>query len=175
MFKWLTHWMRSWFSICLLRRKPQQDPLSCAGLSLALLLYIATDVLVAGANSGWLVAWGMTGLDVLVLVLVPVILLQLTGRRGRLLQTLTAMAGTGGLLGLLVLPVVQQGGIDNESQQTSGLLVIFWLVMMIWSVVVRAHIYRHALSVNYAAATAVAIVQSFMVFKLVDHLFPQVG
>ena len=172
MFNWLNYWVRSWFGICLLKRTPQDDPVSYSGLVLALLLYIFSDVLVAAASSGWRVAWGMTALDVLVMVILTAVLLQATQKSVRLLQTLTALAGTGGLFGLMVLPAVQSAAVSG--QQSPAFLVIFWLVMMVWSVMVRAHVYRHALSLNYAAGVAIAIVHAVLVLKLVDHWFPQV-
>ncbi len=172
MFNWLNYWVRSWFGICLLKRGPQDDPVSYTGLALALSLYVFSDLLVAAASSGWKVAWGMTGIDVVVMIILTVALLRFTHQSTRLLQTLTALAGTGGLLGLLVLPAVQSAASTNH--ESSAMLVIFWLVMMVWSVVVRAHVYRHALSLNYTAGVAVAVVQAMIVLKLVNHWFPQV-
>lgn len=175
MFSWLNHWLRSWFGICLLKRAPQDDPASYSGLVLALSLYVISDLVVAGTSSGWKVAWGMTAIDLLVMIVLTVVLLQFTHKSTRFLQTLTALAGTGGLLGLLVLPAVLSVSANHQAQQSSALLVIFWLVMMVWSIVVRAHVYRHALSLNYATGVGVAIVQAVIVLKLVDHWFPQVG
>lgn len=175
MFNWLNYWIRAWFGICLLRRAPQDDAFSYSSLVLAFVLYITSDVLVAAASSSWQVAWGMTAIDVLILVLITFFILKFTNKSPRFFQTLTALAGTGGVLGLMVLPAVQQANTGHTEQQTSGLLVMFWLIMMVWSVVVRAHIYRHALSLNYAVGAAVAIVQAIMVLMLVDHWFPQVG
>ena len=175
MMAWLNHWLRSWLSVILLRRGPQDDPRSYAGLALALLVYVVTDVLVAGGGSNWSAAWGMTAIDVLVMALLTAALLSLSGKNTRLLQTLTALAGAGGLLGLLALPAVRLSANYSADDQLPGLLVVFWLVLMVWSIVVRAHIYRHALSVNFALATAVAILQAFLVFKLVGRLFPETG
>ena len=171
----LNHWFRSWLGICLLRRSPQDDPRSYTGLTLALLLYAVTDILVAGGGSGWWAALGMTAIDVLVMVLLTAALLSLSGKSVRLMQTLTALAGAGGLLGLLALPAVRQSASYTTDDQLPTLLVVFWLVLMVWSIVVRAHIYRHALSINYALATAVAILQAFLVFRLVGRLFPETG
>jgi hypothetical protein len=175
MFNWLNHWMRSWFGICLLKRTPQDDQFSYSGLMLGMTLYVASDFLVAAASSGWKVGWGMTAIDVLILIALTFFLLKFTNKSERFLQTLTALAGTGGLLGLIVLPAVQSTAFNTPTQQNSGMLVLFWLVMMVWSVVVRAHIYRHALSQNYATGAAVAIVQAMIVLRLVNHWFPQAG
>ena len=172
MLNWINYWIHSWFGICRLKRGPQDDPVSYTGLALAVSLYVFSDVLVAAANSEWKVAWGMTAIDILVMLVLSFAVLQLTHKSARLIQTLTALAGSGGLLGLMVLPALQSAATNQQS--SPAWLVIFWLVMMVWSIVVRAHVYRHALSLNYTVGVAVSIVQAVMVLQLLNYWFPQV-
>lgn len=172
--KRLSGWLQSWFALCLLRRAPQDDPLSYAALLLALLIYIGIDLLIALASSEWGVALGMTLVDVLFMAVFTGVALRIADKLNRFSQTLTALAGSGAVLGLLALPVVQQASAGQRGGEAPGVLALLWLVLLVWSVAVRAHVFRHALSLSFGAGVLVALLHAVLVFSLVEYLFPRV-
>ena len=50
-----------------------------------------------------------------------------------------------------------------------------WLMLLVWSISVQAHIYRHALSTRYGVGLLVAGLQMVLVISLLETLFPQVA
>jgi len=170
----VTRWWLSWLEQCLLRRTPQADPLSRTALGGALLAYLSMDLLQARASSGWPVSLGMTALDTLVMVWFSWSVVRLTRHTARYLQTLTALAGTGALLGLVGLPLVQQAAQAQSGEGPTGTLVLGWLMLLVWGIAVQAHIYRHALSVRYGTGLLVAGLQTILVISLLETLFPPV-
>ncbi len=171
--KQIGKWLLSWLEQCLLRRAPQADPVSGAALGGSLLAYVTLDLLQARASSGWQTSLGMTALDTLIMVLFSWSVLRLTKKSARYLQTLTALAGTGAVLGLVGLPLIQQAAQAQLDDGPGGMLVLGWLLLLLWSISVQAHIYRHALSVRYGAGLLVAGLQMVLVISLLETLFPQ--
>ena len=172
--KQIGKWLLSWLEQCLLRRTPQADPVSLAALGGSLLAYMTLDLLQARASSDWQTSLGMTALDTLIMVLFSWSVLRLTKKSARYLQTLTALAGTGAVLGLVGLPLIQQAARAHPDEGPAGMLVLGWLVLLVWSISVQAHIYRHALSTRYGMGLLVAGLQMVLVISLLETLFPQV-
>jgi len=90
----------------------------------------------------------------------------------RLTQTLTALAGTGTLLGLCALPVIQLLSSGQATGQPSLLASMLWLLLFGWNLVVVAHIMRHALSVNFPVATGIAMLYTLVAIQIINALFP---
>jgi len=163
----------SWLEQCLLSRAPQADPASVTTLSWALLAYATIDLLQARTGSDWQTSLGMTALDMLIMVLFSWAVLRLAKKSVRYLQTLTALAGTGAVLGLVGLPLIQQAAQAHPDEGPAGTLVLGWLVLLVWSILIQAHIYRHALSTRYGAGLLVAGLQMVLVISLLGMLYPR--
>ena len=89
------------------------------------------------------------------------------GLRVRTPQTLTAMAGTGFLFGLLSLAVLSR--IDPANPQPN--LALFYLALFVWSLLVDGHIYRHALSIKLGGGILIAVLVFAANFILLRMLF----
>jgi len=166
-----TAWLTSWLQQCVLRRAPQDDPFSPAGLVGALLAYGLVDVLQARAASDWPVALGMSLTDTLIVILFSWLVLLVAKKPARLAQTLTALAGTGAMLGLLGVPLMLQAG-AQQGGEPGALLVLGWLVLLVWNISVQAHIFRHALSSRYGIGLLVAGLHTVVAIVLLDFMFP---
>ena len=165
----------SWLEQCLMRRAPQDDPLSYSALSGALAAYAGMDMLQVRASSDWLVAVAMTGVDVLVMILFAWTLLRLTKKPARFVQTLTSLAGTGAVLGFVGLPLILQASHAHLESGPTPALVLGWLVLLAWSIAVQAHIFRHALSVRYGVGLLVAGCYVVLAVSLIEMFFPRVA
>jgi hypothetical protein len=95
------------------------------------------------------------------------VLLNLRGLHARTQQTLSAMAGTGFLFGLLSLAVLSR--IDPASPQPN--LALFYLALFVWSLLVDGHIYRHALSIKLGGGVLIAVLIFAVNFILLRLLF----
>jgi hypothetical protein len=163
----------SWLQQCLLRRAPQDDPFSYTALATALLFYLVMDVLQAAVGLSWPVASGLAAIDTTVMVLFVWLVLAVVGRSPRVVQTLTALAGTSSLLGVLALPLVHLAAGSPGGADPTAALVLGWLVLLAWSVTVQAHIFRHALSVPFGLGLVVAGLHVVAAISLVEWLYPR--
>lgn len=168
-------WLISWLEQCLLRRAPQDDPLSSSIMLITLVAYSALDLVQAKFSSGWLVALGMTGLDVLLMLLFAWVVLLVANKMPRFIQTVTALAGTGLLLAVLGTPLVQQASRAHQYDEPMAGLVLAWLLLLIWSISVQAHIFRHALSARYGVGLMVSGLHAVIAISLLEYWFPQTG
>ena len=171
----INRWLASWLQQCLLRRAPQDDPPSYSALQWSVVAYVLMDLLHAGVGSAWPVSLGMTLLDTLVMILFVWVVLRLMKKPARFVQTPTALAGTGTVLGVLGLPVILQAAQTQAEDGPAGMLALGWLLMLGWSIAVQAHIFRHALSAGYSAGLLLAGLHTVLIVTLVETLFPRVA
>ncbi len=96
-----------------------------------------------------------------------------TGYRQRLKQTWIAFTGCAVLISLplfiLALSIGAQSGQFNGGFPLSVLTMAF---LQVWSIVVDAHIYRHAIGVGLSAGLAIAVMTYTLMLVLRTALFP---
>jgi len=100
------------------------------------------------------------------------LVLQALGRSSRFLQTFCAILGVGILFNLLSWPVfsVLSDASLSETLKTSMSLV--FLMLISWEVLVKAHIFRHALEMKMFSALALSFSLFFISIALSQLLFP---
>ncbi|MEO8803723.1 MAG: hypothetical protein ABI304_10225 [Rudaea sp.] len=147
--------------ICLLRRGPQDLPYSprllvtiCVA-SVALQLFIAQ---ILGIEGNTIVA-SLLGLGFNLGVLY--VLLSLRGVRSRFVQTGSALLACALLFALLSLPIaLLAGGKPPTPENVTPLQLLLGLVslpIVIWKIVIDAHILRHSLNLPFFAGLIIAI------------------
>ena len=161
-----------WFDICLLRAGPQDLPASRELLGLSLASYTLVSFLLSLPGYPLITAGQLALADVTLLVVFGTTALYASGKMARLTQTLTALSGSGTLLGLFALPVIQLISSGQVAGQSSLLASVLWLLLFGWNLVVVAHIMRHALSVNFPVATGIAMLYTLVAMQIINALFP---
>jgi hypothetical protein len=95
------------------------------------------------------------------------LLLSWRGMAARITQTFSALAGTGFLLGLVWITLLAA----MEPGQPRPGLALASLGLFAWSLVVDAHIYRHALSIKMSIGILVAVLIFAGNFVLLEATF----
>lgn len=160
----------TFFDLCRLRLGPQDLPVSPVLLRASLLAYGVCGFV--SALIGLSPVWALAGtlLDVALLALLTGVALGLRRRPERYTQTLTALAGSGTVLGLISLPIVTALGLAPDGP-LQLLLSNLWLLLLVWNLVVIGHIARHALDLGMPAGLGVALVY-FMILLGAYSLLP---
>ena len=94
------------------------------------------------------VALLLTLVDMGLLIGLSYVFLLIRGYEPRLIQTLTALLGTGTLLQLLSLPLSLWLSEEQANKDLPVLLALLSLGIWVWSIVVVTHILQQALSVS---------------------------
>ena len=157
--------------LCLLRRRPQDLPASSALLALVLGAALLGGMLLSSAAGASLaIGFGQTALDLLLMLGALHLALKLLDKRERFIQTATSLVGAETLIGLAaLLPVGLAGPNAQESAQLllAGLL---FMALVAWSVLVTAHILRHAFDISLMQGAAIAVAFDILSFVLVGGL-----
>ncbi|MFV1973983.1 MAG: hypothetical protein ACC648_09720 [Thiohalobacterales bacterium] len=161
-----------WLDLCLLRLGPQDLPASRVLLMLSLAAYVLISFALSLPGYPSAVAAQMAGVDMVLLVVFVTAPLYLLNKTARIGQTLTALAGSGALLGLLALPVIRVLFEGQDSGEVPPFAAMVWLILFGWSLLVVAHIMRHALSVAFAIGLGVAILYTLVAMQVIGTLFP---
>lgn len=158
--------------ICRLKAGPDALPRGPA----VLILLVISAIVVDSAASAILIP-ALSALEVvitiavynLVLLTAVFILLKIVGYAPRALQTMSAIAGSGLVISLVLFPALLM--IDSGKEQSQA-IVLFVLIDNVWRIVVDAHIFRHAFSIGLLLAMVISL--SYLLFGVMfaEFLLP---
>jgi hypothetical protein len=100
------------------------------------------------------------------------LVLQALNRRSRFLQTFSAILGVGVLFNLLSWPVFSILADVSVSESLKTSMSLVFLMLISWEVLVKAHIFRHALEMKMFGALALSFSLFFISIALSQLLFP---
>ena len=158
--------------IALLRRGPQDVPASMLLLGMTIVGYFGINFLVSilmPPVKGWP---SHLAVDVVFTLLWYVVLLRLTGRSERTLQTTTAVFGFQAVLSPLL--VISDGLMLRFAQDATWQLpvALIWLMLVIWVIAANSHVVKAALEWSSAASVFLVILQIIAGQLVLFALFP---
>ncbi|MFT5172433.1 MAG: hypothetical protein ACI8W7_000597 [Gammaproteobacteria bacterium] len=158
--------------IALLRCKPQDLPASTLLLKLALSAHVVLGVFMFTSRLALPQALLAGAVSTLVMCVLVASLLFANRRSARIVQTLTAMAGSDVVVGIAALPVTSwlQAPLDGAS--ASGLTALLFLLLVAWNLIVAGHVLRHALSSPLPLGVVLALVLYMISVNVIHALFP---
>jgi len=150
--------LKAFWNIALLRNGPQGLPPSEFLLGAVLTAYLALQV-VSSLNYFSLGPAVLASLlDLALLAGFIQLLLNWYRHPARFRQTLLAICGCWVLLGLAALPFIRGVAVARMNEADPGFALLALLVLLIWSLVVMAHVLRQALEIPLALALALTLV-----------------
>ena len=163
--------IEQFWSICLLRTAPQDLPASVTLTSLTVILYMATSFMMAAPQlplgSSALAAF----IDTLLMSSMSYIMLWARLMPDRWRQTLTALAGSGTLLGAIAIPLVYWEAQAGGSSQAALMPQMLLLAMLLWNLAVIAHVLRHALSIAMVLGALLSTFYLYISIRIIRTLF----
>ena len=157
--------------IALLRRAPQDLPASMPVFIMVVLLNVIVATIgvadiIPGASA---MAAAMT--DVVIMLVMLRLVLMIQNRAARYVQTATAIFGSGIVLGLIALPLQLTIDPNAQGNEIPGIVSLAYLVLLVWSQLVIAHVLRHALDISFALGVGLALVYSVLSGVTIQTLF----
>lgn len=166
---------KAFLDICLLRKGPQDLPKSIVLLTVCAITYACIDVLLTVQTRSVIESLLVTLVDVSFLLAVTYLILRQHKLVERWTQTMTALFGTGVILGLFIFPLVYGGGQHQYADWLQQVILFLFLLMVIWNIAVLSHIVRHAISTSIGIGVLIAILYIWMSSLLITMLFPEIA
>ncbi|MEM7027308.1 MAG: hypothetical protein AAF410_03665 [Pseudomonadota bacterium] len=165
----------AFLNICLFRKKPQDIPASTGLLAYALGAYALTAVLLLSVTETPVRAFFSAILEVSILGGFIYVLLTLTRKKSRYLQTLTSLYGIGAVLSLIALPVYILLSMYPENQMGQdpihGFSVLMLACLAIWNLVIMSYVLRHALEAGIFTSFMLAISYMWLMLSISSTFF----
>ena len=167
--------IRPFVFICLLRLRPQDLPSSSMLLAITLTAYTVSSFLVLSAQLEFGEAMIGGFVDTALLTGLTVSLLATLRLNARVIQTLTALAGSGTVLAIVAFPFISWLYKDLHPGTRPGIEgLVVWLVI-VWSVLVVGHILRHAVSTSFFGGVLLSVVFYFISINVVSLIIEPTG
>ncbi len=157
--------------LCLLNAKPQDLPTSALLLRTTLGAYLLMSALTAAPVYDPASSIVAAFMDVGLLAGYAWIVLRARARAERYVQTLSALAGSGVVVGALSLPLMHLMYQSSELGRGDTLLFV-QLLILVWLLAIYGHIYRHALSTDLFIGVLVSLGWIFLTSLFIQALFP---
>lgn len=158
--------------ICLLRAGPQDLPGSSVLVAMSALAYFGTSLLLFNIDSTFRMSLVVGALDTLLLFGFTVLMLQVRRVPERFRQTFSAFAGTGALLGVCALPLIEiMVRAQAQGNEAPG-VALGWFALLLWSLSVFGHIVRHAISVPLSLGIGIGVLFAVVTVAIVKVVFP---
>lgn len=141
-------------AICLFRAGPDDLPVKSGLLQRSLLAYLLVGVAINVLDTSWVLSLSVSVADTLILLGFTWVLLRIYHHLPRLNQTLLALTGCSVLLGILVMPFLAMFYQYDETEPMANTLLLILMVVMLWSLMVTAHIIRRALETSAPVSVA---------------------
>ncbi|MDH4276371.1 MAG: hypothetical protein OEW08_15175 [Gammaproteobacteria bacterium] len=159
----------SW-RLCTLEVTPQDLHYSRSLQTLSIAAYFLLGLAVNAVFQSWGIAAVVSALDTGLLIGIAYAALWVRDMPQRATQTTTALAVSGVVLGLIALPIY------IALRDATGILLdinsLLSLGLVIWQIIIVAHILRHALAVPFMAASVISLVYAIVAYKIANILIP---
>lgn len=163
----------TFFDICRLRLGPQNIPYSLLLLSLTIFCYMMVGVILASIELALSDAILFSVVETTASAIIISSLLYVTYKSSRLYQTLTALTGIDTLFGTVRFPLVYW---ISLLPSTDSLIALFLfsslLILIMWNLLVYAHILRNTLEVSLGIGVALTVVSSLLTTSILYQIFP---
>jgi len=157
------------FEICRFQANPQDLPSSYLLKFLAIASYALVSLISALLSQAPAFALLSVFVDTAMLLGLGYGGLWVRNLSGRTTQTITALAGTGALIGLVGMPVL--AWIQHTANNPPVLATSMLLALIIWNVGVVGHILRHALSLPIWAGMGISMFYIYTSIRVMSVLY----
>ncbi|WP_417511972.1 hypothetical protein [Methylophaga sp.] len=149
--------IKRFLQICLFQASPADIPASSVLVNISIVCYFMVGVLVSHIDHNWIISLVASLADTIMLIIVTKLLLVSRGLSHRFEQTVTAMASTGAIVGLVSWPVFSVFRLVEPHSQLTSIILLMVLIIIFWSLFVVAHIFRYALDIRPGLAAIITV------------------
>jgi len=162
--QWLSS-LRLYIRVCLFMASPADLPYSPASVVMTLVAYFATAVFLLGDQYDIGRILSLIVVEGVILYVISYLVLKARGLSVRLLQTLSALFGSGLVISLIGVPLLLLVP-DADSGESGALARNLNLTLLLWSLAVISLIFKRAFEISTIAAGFLAF-NYFFLYELI--------
>ena len=170
--KYLSIVIKEFLEICLFRKGPQDLPAARELFWLTIMVYILMSALLSYPTQTVIVAMLSGFIETLILLGISFLFLYLRSVPRRWMQVSTALAGTGVIFSLLVLPLYYLRVYSQAGPAAQDLMMTMIILLWLWNIAVMSHILKNAFSSSYILAALGALAYVAIIMLSLQQIFP---
>lgn len=172
----MTALIQFFFNISILRAKPQDLPSSSFLMITTVATYSLFSLMISAIELRLSSALLSAFADTALLISLAYVSLWIIGAPERRVKIITALAGTGSLLQLIAWPILFWLSSAGETPVDTQSVMLFFprsalLLLVIWNILVIAHILRHALAVALPITFIISVLYMYFTIQIANILF----
>ena len=151
--------------LCLFRVGPAEMPAGQTIMLWSTLVYFITSIFTAQlAVDGLVASIALAVVETVFFITLVIGVLAIWRKRERTVKTITAMTSSGTVMGVVGFPLLMQVPKDITAEISTGISFML-LVFVLWSLMIMAHVFRHAMDIKpgLAAVVSVAVLVAMMI------------
>lgn len=160
-------------AVALLKAGPQHVPYAPSLMAGVYASYFASSVLVVYPTLNVFWAAVEAVIDLGFMSLFCFYALSMFNRRARFVQTVTTLAGVSVLIQLLAWPLFLTLQSQGQGGTDPGGVYIMLLLLLVWQLVVFAHVFRHAFEISMLRSAGLSLLYLFLSVFIVGMVVPQ--
>lgn len=159
----MINWIKFFIQLCLLKAAPQDAPSSKSVLYLSVTFYFLVGLFITLQTQEWVQSIVTASIQTGLIIFITNLILWIRKTPERFTQAMTALMGTGAVIGLVALPILN---LITNTGGTESSASILWIVLIVWETAVMGHILRHTMDLPFIAGIGMALVYMYMSFAI---------
>ena len=159
------------FNICIFKKGPQDIPQSSVLLRLTIISFGIISYLLKQISADSFSALLQVGVELIIIISFTLLILSISNKFHRFVQTACALLGTDALISLFAMPIIATLSLDSNNILASFSM----LALIIWSWLVTTHIIRHAINKPFSFAAGIVFLYIFSTYQIIWALFPPIS
>ena len=164
--------LQKFLALLILKTAPQDLPYSQRLTVQLAALYIFSGIVVLQTTLNPEDMLGGLILGLVIQLAFTYLVLQALNRSARFVQTFCAIIGVSVLFNLMSWPILSVLADEAALESLQSSMSLLFLLLISWEVLVKAHIFRHALEMRMFSALALSFSLFFISVALSQLLFP---
>lgn len=154
--------IQPFIDLCLFKTSPADIPPSRWLLRIILAIYLVLGAVIGLLDTTFTHSVISSISDTAMMIFLVWLLLKVRGYGQRYQQVLTAMAGTGVVIGLVGIPILWLFHQVEESQRATSYVMLPVIALLFWNLMVTAHIFRSALDIKPGIAAIITVIYTVL-------------
>ena len=154
------------------RKRPQDLPVANELFWFSTVIYTVLSALISYTSQTFFISLISGLIEISILLFISFLFLYLRSVPKRWMQVTTALAGTGAIISIIILPLIYARVFIPVDATVQEIILTLIFILWFWNLSVMSHILKNALSSSYVLAALGAFTYVAVTYLILENLFP---